>query len=73
METTGPNNDSVVRVAESGILSADEAEVRSVESAILADAGLTDRQKQALLDVYTSFRATNAPHPEEGAPDGPAH
>jgi transcriptional regulator with XRE-family HTH domain len=54
-----------------GIVSADEAEVRSVEAAILADTGLTDRQKQALLDVYASFRATNAPNPE-GASDGQA-
>ena len=55
-----------------GIFSADESEIRSVEAAIHADTGLTDRQKQALLDVYTSFRATNAPNPEEGASDGQA-
>ena len=42
-----------------GIFSPDEAEVRAVEVSILADTGLTDRQKQALLDVYTSFRAVN--------------
>ena len=30
---------------------------RSVELAILGDAGLTERQKQSLLDVYQSFRA----------------
>ena len=42
-----------------GILNLDESEVRSVELAILADAGLTERQKQSLLDVYQSFRAVN--------------
>jgi transcriptional regulator with XRE-family HTH domain len=42
-----------------GILDPDEAEVRSVELAILADPGLTERQKQSLLDVYESFRAAN--------------
>ena len=52
---------------QAGIYSPDEAEVRSVERSILADGGLTDRQKQALIDVYTAFRATN---PEEGVPHG---
>jgi len=42
-----------------GILNLDDSEVRSVELAILADSGLTERQKQSLLDVYTSFRAAN--------------
>jgi transcriptional regulator with XRE-family HTH domain len=42
-----------------GILNPDEVEVRSVELAVLADAGLTERQKQSLLDVYSSFRAAN--------------
>jgi transcriptional regulator with XRE-family HTH domain len=50
-----------------GIFSPDEAEVRAVEVSVLADTGLTDRQKQALLDVYTSFRAVNT---NEGAPHG---
>jgi transcriptional regulator with XRE-family HTH domain len=43
-----------------GILSLEDSDVRSVELAILADAGLTERQKQSLLDVYQSFRAANA-------------
>ena len=43
-----------------GILDPDEEGVRSVELAILADPGLTERQKQALLEVYQSFRAVNA-------------
>nr|WP_297420381.1 helix-turn-helix transcriptional regulator [uncultured Nocardioides sp.] len=50
-----------------GILDPDEGEVRSVELAVLADTGLTERQKQSLLDVYRSFRAANA-HTE--APGG---
>ena len=33
---------------------------QSVELAILADAGLSERQKQSLLDVYSSFLALNA-------------
>ena len=53
-----------------GILDPDEDGVRSVELAILADPGLTERQKQALLDVYQSFRAANGP---SAVPDpGPA-
>ena len=44
-----------------GILNLDDSEVRSVELAVLADTGLTERQKQSLLDVYQSFRAANDP------------
>ena len=33
---------------------------RSVELAILGDSGLTERQKQSLLDVYSSFLSLNA-------------
>ncbi len=43
-----------------GILNAEDEETRSVELAILADSGLTERQKQSLVDVYTSFRSANA-------------
>ncbi len=43
-----------------GILNLEDSEVRSVELAVLADTGLTERQKQSLLDVYASFRASNA-------------
>ena len=42
-----------------GILNPEDGEVRSVELAILADSGLTERQKQSLLDVYQSFRTAN--------------
>ncbi len=51
-----------------GILNLDDSEVRSVELAILADSGLTERQKQSLLDVYQSFRAANEP---SGSPTNP--
>ena len=46
-----------------GILDPQDGEVRSVELAILADTGLTERQKQSLLDVYQSFRAANVNPP----------
>ncbi len=60
-----------------GILDPHDGEVRSVELAILADSGLTERQKQSLLDVYTSFRSANgaaaAVVPDEPAePETPA-
>ena len=45
---------------QAGILNPDDDQVRSVELAVLADPGLTERQKQALLAVYQSFRAENA-------------
>jgi transcriptional regulator with XRE-family HTH domain len=34
-----------------------------VELAVLSDSGLTERQKQSLLDVYSSFLALNAAAP----------
>jgi transcriptional regulator with XRE-family HTH domain len=43
-----------------GIIGLDESVVGSVELAVLADPGLTERQKQSLLDVYSSFLALNA-------------
>ena len=42
-----------------GILSPDDGVGGSVELAILSDTGLTERQKQSLLDVYASFHALN--------------
>ena len=45
---------------QAGILSPDDDQVRSVELAVLADPVLTERQKQALLAVYQSFRAEAA-------------
>ncbi|CAA9344675.1 MAG: Transcriptional regulator, XRE family [uncultured Nocardioidaceae bacterium] len=49
-----------------GILRPEDGEVRSVELAVLADTGLTERQKQSLLDVYASFRSANG----AGGPGG---
>ena len=43
-----------------GIVSPDAHAGGSVELAILADVGLNERQKQSLLDVYSSFLAMNA-------------
>lgn len=43
-----------------GIVSPVEHVGASVELAILSDVGLTERQKQSLLDVYSSFLALNA-------------
>ena len=43
-----------------GILDPERDPEVNVELAVLADSGLTERQKQSLLDVYTSFRAANA-------------
>lgn len=45
---------------QAGILNPDDDQVRSVELAVLADPVLTERQKQALLAVYQSFRAESA-------------
>ena len=44
---------------QAGILNPDDDQVRSVELAVLADPVLTEKQKQALLAVYQSFRAEN--------------
>jgi transcriptional regulator with XRE-family HTH domain len=56
-----------------GILSPEEgvggATALTVELAVLADPGLTERQKQSLLDVYSSFLALNAAQRPGGAGD----
>ena len=43
---------------QAGIL--DEREASPVRDAILADEGLSERQKQTLLEIYESFRTQNA-------------
>src|SRR4051812_14382761 len=43
-----------------GIVSPEDGVGGSVELAVLNDTGLTERQKQSLLDVYASFLALNA-------------
>lgn len=56
---------------QAGILNPDDDHVRDVELAILGDPVLSERQKQALLEVYESFRAV-AHHSEANAtPDSP--
>jgi transcriptional regulator with XRE-family HTH domain len=42
-----------------GILDPSPDGMRSVEIAVLGDAGLTERQKSVLLDIYRSFRREN--------------
>ena len=42
-----------------GIVSPTPGEATTVELAVLADHALTERQKQSLLDVYSSFLAMN--------------
>jgi transcriptional regulator with XRE-family HTH domain len=42
-----------------GIISPEDGVGGSVELAVLGDTGLTERQKQSLLDVYSSFLAIN--------------
>jgi len=41
----------------------------TVTAAILADTGLTERQKQVLLEIYESFRRENAARAAAGAQD----
>lgn len=53
---------------QAGILNPDDDGIRSVELAVLADPVLTDRQKQALLEVYLSFRATSLSSLSNDAP-----
>jgi transcriptional regulator with XRE-family HTH domain len=43
-----------------GIVSPDDGVGGSVELAVLSDTGLTERQKQSLLDIYQSFLSLNA-------------
>jgi transcriptional regulator with XRE-family HTH domain len=43
-----------------GLVSPDATIGGSVELAVLGDASLTERQKQTMLDVYSSFLALNA-------------
>lgn len=50
---------------QAGILHPDDVVGGSVELAVLADPGLTERQKQSLLDVYASFLAINAAERDE--------
>ncbi|MDO9379617.1 MAG: helix-turn-helix transcriptional regulator [Nocardioidaceae bacterium] len=51
-----------------GILDVDESRTRAVEDAVALDPLLTERQKNALLDIYHSF--VGAVRDEQAAPDG---
>jgi transcriptional regulator with XRE-family HTH domain len=42
-----------------------------VQAAVLADAALTERQKQVLLEIYESFRRENDENPQTGGPSTP--
>jgi transcriptional regulator with XRE-family HTH domain len=48
-----------------GIISPEDGVGGSVELAVLNDTGLTERQKQSLMDVYASFLALNAGRPAD--------
>ena len=45
------------------------SEPSEVRDAIVMDTAITERQKQVLLDIYTSFREQNEALDEESAPD----
>ncbi len=47
-----------------GIISPEDGVGGSVELAVLNDTGLSERQKQSLLDVYSSFLALNEDRPD---------
>jgi transcriptional regulator with XRE-family HTH domain len=51
-----------------GILNPEDGVGGSVELAILGDTALTERQKQSLLDVYSSFLALNQAQAEATDP-----
>ena len=53
-----------------GIVSPEDGVGGSVELAVLNDTGLSERQKQSLLDVYSSFLALNAAAAERSESDG---
>jgi transcriptional regulator with XRE-family HTH domain len=58
---------------QAGILSPDNDEVRSVELAVLGDPVLSERQKQALLEMYEAFRSVSErDHLHTGRTDPPA-
>ena len=52
-----------------GIINPADGVGGSVELAVLGDTQLTERQKQSLLDIYTSFLALNGATRDDGAPE----
>ena len=55
-----------------GILDPEDHPTGTVESAVLADAALSERHKQVLLDVYRSFVAEDAASPRPDLQPDPA-
>ncbi|WP_370249911.1 helix-turn-helix domain-containing protein [Nocardioides sp.] len=80
-----PSADVLQQIARALRISADQLYVRAgivspevttdgtVELAVLHDPGLTERQKQSLLDVYASFLALNAAERNEDDEINPTH
>ena len=54
-----------------GILDPDEDGARSVQTAILSDTKITERQKQVLSDIYASFLSQNSADPSAGPDETP--
>ncbi|MET7639720.1 helix-turn-helix transcriptional regulator [Streptomyces sp. NPDC005438] len=50
---------------QAGILDEREREELAVPAAVLADPTITEQQKQALLQIYTSFREQNGHNPAQ--------
>jgi transcriptional regulator with XRE-family HTH domain len=53
-------------LGQAGLLDSDEGETLDTERAIRGDPGLTAQQKQALLAVYRSYRATYEGDADDG-------
>jgi transcriptional regulator with XRE-family HTH domain len=56
---------------QAGILDERDRDGLEVQSAILTDPSINERQKQVLLQIYESFRKENGPAPENAAPGTP--
>ncbi len=54
--------------ARAGLLDPAESGELSVQTAVLADPAITERQRQVLLDIYTSFRRENDARPPHPSP-----
>jgi transcriptional regulator with XRE-family HTH domain len=52
-----------------GILDPEDHPATTVEMAVLADSAITERQKQVLIDIYTSFLAENRARAAEAQPE----
>ena len=54
-----------------GILDPQDHSATTVEMAVLADASITERQRQVLMDVYNSFVKENEQAPTPTVPEAP--